>query len=66
MLVVWNPTTADRTKSIPLDLYYAGLVDRAAATAADGSSHPLALDRRCRTHLNVAVPAGGSVWFVMR
>jgi hypothetical protein len=66
MLVVWNPTTAERHLAIPLDLTYAGLVDRAVATGADGEGHALSLDRRSRTKLAVKVPAGGSAWFALR
>lgn len=66
MLVVWNPTAVARQTSIPLDLYHAGLVDRARAVGDDGRERALALDRRSRTQLDVQVPAGGTAWFTLR
>ena len=66
LLVVWNPTDRERAQPIPLDLYYAGLVDRATAVGADGTAQDVVLDRRGRTRLPVTVPAGGAVWFALR
>jgi hypothetical protein len=66
MLVVHNPTTVHRTQEIPLDLYFAGLVDHAVARGADELGIPLVLDRFARTRLLVQVPAGGSVWYTLR
>ncbi|MCA8974262.1 MAG: hypothetical protein KDC98_06045, partial [Planctomycetes bacterium] len=66
MLMVFNPTAATLTQTIPLDLYYTGLVDRAVATDAAGQQHPLGLDRRSRTDLEVAIGPGGHAWFAIR
>lgn len=64
--MVWNPTDRERAQPIPLDLYYAGLVDRATAVGADSKEQEVVLDRRGRTRLPVTVPAGGAVWFALR
>jgi len=75
MLVVWNPTEGPLQRTLPLDLYYAGLVD--VARGVDGGSNDggdaageraieLRLDRRGRTMLDVTVPAGGVRWFTFR
>ena len=65
MLVVYNPTGQRRQRSVAIDLYYAGLVDRAVATG-DGEPLELTLDRRSRARLPVSVPAGGWAWFAIR
>jgi hypothetical protein len=65
MLVVFNPTAQPLQRSVPLDLYYAGLVDRARVVDDAGKESTLALDRRSRTALDVSVPAGGVRWFVI-
>ncbi len=65
MLVVWNPTGTERTRSIPVDLYYSGLVGAARATGAEGSEQTLSLDRRSRTRIFVQVPAGRAVWLAI-
>ncbi|MBM4063546.1 MAG: alpha-galactosidase, partial [Planctomycetes bacterium] len=62
MLVAWNPTREERTRGIPVELYYAGLVDKAVAVGEDGVERGLVLDRFGRTRVEVKVPAGGMVW----
>jgi len=66
MLMVWNPTARKVTRTLPLDLYYTGLVDGAMVSDADGAKRKLALDRFSRTSLEVEVPAGGFAWFAIR
>jgi len=66
MLVVFNPTAVAVKRSVPLDLYYAGLIDRAVAVGADGSPRELALDRFSRGRLEVQVPAQDLLWFAIR
>lgn len=66
MLIVHNPTSDERTKVIPLNLYYTGLVGPAVATHPEGHTYELKFDRRCRSNLGVTVPPGESVWFTIR
>ncbi|MCA8952612.1 MAG: alpha-galactosidase [Planctomycetes bacterium] len=66
MLVVFNPLDRAVRREIPLELYFAGLVDSATATGADGVAQDLELDRRSRTRLPVEVAAGGFAWFTIR
>ncbi|HEX5050537.1 MAG TPA: alpha-galactosidase [Planctomycetota bacterium] len=64
MLVVWNPTDAVLSRALPLDLYFAGLVDRAVAVDPAGVRSTLDLDRRGRTSLPVSVPPRAATWYV--
>jgi hypothetical protein len=66
MLVVFNPTAVPQRRSLPIELYYAGVVDRVTVVDDAGQQSTLALDRRSRGLLEVAVPPGGVRWFVMR
>lgn len=66
MLVVFNPLDAEVTRTLLVDLYYTGLVDRAAIAVADGVPRVVALDRRGRAALEVTVPAAGFTWAVVR
>ncbi len=66
MLVVYNPLDEKRTRSIPLDLYHAGLVVQAVAAGGPGDTERVPLDRLSRGSLQVEVPAGGTVWYAMR
>lgn len=66
MLVVFNPTQGPLQRTLPLDLYFAGLVDVARGQDDAGRPFERRLDRRGRTTLDVEVPAGGMRWFTFR
>jgi hypothetical protein len=65
MLVVWNPTDQEVAKEIPLDLYLAGLTDRAQVQGGTGGAQELSLDRRSRGRLPVRVAPRGVSWFAV-
>jgi hypothetical protein len=69
MLVVWNPTGQEIAKSIPIDLYYAGLTDAFRVTdshaGGEGKNEPLLLDRRSRALFPVTVGAGRVNWYAI-
>lgn len=71
MLLVYNPLDRAVTREIPLDLYYTGIEDRAEfvpSWPADTSAEvrKITLDRRSRCRLEIEIPAGGVVAYLIR
>ena len=65
MLVLYNPLDEERTETLRIDLYYAGLTDRARLTASDGTEAVHELDGTVM-ELTCTVPARGMSWFALR
>ncbi|MEC7584943.1 MAG: alpha-galactosidase [Planctomycetota bacterium] len=66
MLVVYNPTDAEVTASLPLDLYYTGLAGDIEVTRDGGGPQQLRLDARGRTTLPVVMAPQAVAGFVFR
>lgn len=65
MLVVYNPTSTEISKSIRLGLYYTGLTAGATIREQDQNPVRVSLDRSYSVELPVKVPAGGMNWYVI-
>jgi len=66
LLMVFNPLDVERTKSIRVPLYYAGLTDLTEVEGEAGGMMTLSLDRNYSVELEVTVPANSQTWFVFR
>lgn len=66
MLMVYNPTAKDVTKTIRVNLYYTGLTDVATMKGRDGKSKSLDLNRDYSVSVRVTVPANGMNWYVFQ
>lgn len=65
MLVVFNPTITDLTRTLDVNLYYTGLTDSATVTGEDGKATSANLSRNYHASITVSVPAGGFAWYVI-
>jgi hypothetical protein len=65
LLLVFNPTEQDITRTLDLPLYYTGLTATAAVGLRGGPTKTFNLDRNYRIALEVGVPARGFTWFVI-
>lgn len=65
MVIVFNPTERDITKTMKLPLYYTGLKGSANITAEDGSKKQYKLNENEELSLSVSVKAGGCTWFLI-
>ena len=65
LLLVFNPTDAEISRTLTVPLYYSGLTGKARIREAEGPARTYALDRECRIALDVRVPANGFAWFVI-
>ncbi|MBK7405169.1 MAG: alpha-galactosidase [Phycisphaerales bacterium] len=66
MLVVFNPTPAEVTRALQVDLHYAGLTGAAVAEAQSGRLDALHLGVDGKTTISVTVPAEGMTWIRFR
>ncbi len=64
MLVVFNPLDRAVERTIPIDLYYTGLIGTAGIREKEGQSATLKLDARGRLQVEVNLPPRGMTWFV--
>lgn len=66
MLVVFNPTTEPRTKTLRVDLYYTGISHKVQITEPNGdnSAQPLRAGRYL--DIEVSVPAGSARYYFLR
>ena len=64
MLVVYNPTTKDLTKTIRVNLYYTGLTDVATMKSEVDVPKTLKLERDYSVEVPVSVRANGMSWYV--
>ncbi|MBN3582030.1 hypothetical protein JYB64_06495 [Algoriphagus aestuarii] len=62
MLVVYNPTNHDITKTLKVPLYYTGLQDKTIAKFKDEKTQELTLNRDYSVEIEVRVPANGDYW----
>ena len=65
ILLVFNPTDGEISKTLAVPLYYSGLTDRVRIREAEGPARSFTLDREYRIALEVRVPANGFAWFVI-
>jgi hypothetical protein len=66
MLVVFNPLERAVTKRIRVNLYYTGLTETARISHEGGEADEMTLGRDYAVDLDVAVPAQGMTWYVIR
>jgi hypothetical protein len=62
----FNPTEKEMERTIQLPLYYTGLREKARITNASGEIREYPLGRDYSINLDVKIPAGEYVWFVIR
>lgn len=63
LLMVYNPLNQPISRNIEMDLYYAGLNNRAGISENDGVIKKVALNGT-KLNLQVTLPAKGRAWFV--
>ncbi len=66
MLVAFNPLDEAVTRTLDLDLYYAGATGEATIESADGEQKRYALTDGRRVSLKIELPARGFGWWVIR
>jgi len=64
MLVVFNPLDRAVERTIPVELYYAGLTGTASVRQEEGKPSAIQLDAHSRSQLEVNLPPRGMTWFV--
>ena len=65
MLLVFNPTPVEVTKTLDIPLYYTGLTSTAKIRVEEGPVKEFTLDRECKVKLPVTIPANGYTWFII-
>lgn len=65
MVVVFNPTEREITKSLRLPLYYTGLKGKATLSKADGTSLVYALNDKQELLLDVRLKPNETAWFLI-
>ncbi len=66
MLVVFNPTDADVTRTLEVNLYYTGLSDMATVSGADGENITVPIERDFSAEIEVLVPGEGFAWYALQ
>ena len=66
LVMVYNPTDEDITRTVTLPLYYTGLTKKATILEKDGKARKVTLDRDYNVTVKVTIPANGYNWFVIR
>ncbi len=66
LVMLYNPTDEDITRTITLPLYYTGLTSKAMVFERDGKPMKLKLDREYNVNVSVTIPANGYNWLVIR
>jgi len=66
LLVVFNPLTEDRTRTLTVPLYYTGLEGSARLRVEDGEERTVELDDDQQLTLELTVPAGGILRATLR
>lgn len=66
MLIAFNPTDREITKTVKVPLYYTGIRGNAKITAADGREIEKGLAEENAVSLELTVPAGGFGWYLLR
>ena len=65
-VLLFNPTGESITRSMRVPLYYTGLRQKALVRDMKGNVRSYSLDRDYSITMNVKIPAGGWVWFVIQ
>lgn len=65
MVVVFNPTDREISKSLRLPLYYTGLKGKATINKADGTSSVCVLDDKQELQLDVRLKPNETAWFLI-
>jgi hypothetical protein len=65
MLLLYNPTNRDITRSIQVPLYYTGLTETAVFREKEGKPISLKLNRGYEAALAVTIPAESYTWLTI-
>ena len=65
MLLVFNPTPVEVTKTLDVPLYYTGLTNTTRIRMEEGAPKDYTLDREFNVKLPVTIPANGYGWFII-
>ena len=65
LLVVYNPLEEARTKTLEVDVYYAGARDRIVLRPEGGDARTLDVDRTGQVDVEVTVPPLSMTWFLI-
>ena len=66
MLCVYNPTAQPISETLQVDLYYTGLKENATIQRMEAKPKTLQIGPDNKIELEVTVPAGEMVWFVLK
>ncbi len=66
MLIAFNPTDRDITKTVKVPLYYTGIKGKASIMAGDGKVWEAGLEKDAIAEVKLTVPAGGYGWYLIR
>ncbi len=64
--MLYNPGTADITRTIQLPLYYTGLQESALISEMDKSAKTVRLNRDYTSTITVTIPANGYTWLTIK
>jgi hypothetical protein len=65
LLMLYNPTKKDITRTIPVPLYYTGLIETAVFKEKEGKTMTLKLNRNYEADLVVTIPAESYTWLTV-
>ncbi len=66
MVVVFNPTNREITKTLTLPLYYTGLKGQASVTDENGTSRQFDMNDASEIQIPVTLKPQGTAWFVIK
>ena len=66
LVMLYNPTDQDITRTVTLPLYYTGLTKKAVISEKDQKPVKYRLDREYNVPVTVTIPANGYNWLVIR
>jgi hypothetical protein len=66
LIMLYNPTHQEMTKTIKLPLYYTGLTKEATIYDREGRSKKYALDRNYEISFKFSIPAESYSWFIIK
>jgi hypothetical protein len=65
MLVVYNPLNVAIKRKIKVNLYYAGLIEKASISQEEGRIKTITLDRQSNAWFEMEIPARSQTWFTI-
>ncbi|MFI3295633.1 MAG: NPCBM/NEW2 domain-containing protein [Rikenellaceae bacterium] len=65
MVMVYNPTSSDMTRTLTLPLYYSGIERSARVSVEQGEGVTYELDRQYNIEITVDIPANSYSWLVV-